>query len=90
MALSAVGILFARLSICYNEVLSELLWDDLPSERALGNLRLALDQLRPRFAGFLAITPYTVAIRDDLAYWLDADALRRGLAGDAAESAAAL
>ncbi len=72
------------------EVLSELLWDDLSPERALGNLRLVLNQLRAHFAGFLAISRYTVAIRANANYWLDVDAFARGLTSDPAGADAAL
>jgi DNA-binding SARP family transcriptional activator/predicted ATPase len=72
------------------EVLSELLWDDLRPERALGNVRLVLNQLRPRFARFLAVTRYTVALRDDVPCWLDVDALEQGIAGDEVALAEAL
>ncbi|NTW01658.1 MAG: hypothetical protein HGA19_10140, partial [Oscillochloris sp.] len=71
------------------ELLSELLWDDLSPERAGGNLRLVLNQLRPHFAPFLDITRNSVAIRDGV-YWLDLNALQHGLAGDADAVASAL
>lgn len=71
------------------ELLSDLLWDDLSPERAAGNLRLTLNQLRPRFAPFLDITRYSVAIHNGV-YWLDLNALQEGLAGDADAAACAL
>lgn len=53
------------------ETLAELLWNDLPAERAAGNLRLTLNQLRKHFAPFLDITRQTIAFRQDVEYWLD-------------------
>jgi DNA-binding SARP family transcriptional activator/predicted ATPase len=62
------------------ETLAELLWDDLSAERAAGNLRLILNQLRKRFARFLDITRYTIAIRHDVERWVDVDEFARLLA----------
>lgn len=53
------------------EALAELLWDDLPPERAAGNLRLTLTQLRKHCEPFLDITRQTVALRTDAECWLD-------------------
>ncbi|MBV9789755.1 MAG: hypothetical protein JOZ51_16330, partial [Chloroflexi bacterium] len=66
------------------ETLADLLWDDLPAERAAGNLRLALNQLRKRFAPFLDITRQTVALRQDVPYWLDAQAFAQLVTAKAA------
>ncbi|HEU4326471.1 MAG TPA: BTAD domain-containing putative transcriptional regulator [Roseiflexaceae bacterium] len=56
------------------EALADLLWDDLPPERAAGNLRLALTQLRKRCDPFLDVSRQTVALRSDASCWLDLDA----------------
>ena len=53
------------------EALADLLWDDLPAERAAGNLRLTLNHLRKRFAPFLDITRQTIALRQDVTCWVD-------------------
>ncbi len=55
------------------EALADLLWDDLPPERAAGNLRLALTQLRKHCDLFLDVTRQTVALRSDADCWLDLD-----------------
>ncbi len=62
------------------ETLAELLWDDLPAERAAGNLRLTLNQLRKHAAPFLDITRQTIAMRDDMVCWLDVEMFARVLA----------
>ncbi|HEY0736421.1 MAG TPA: BTAD domain-containing putative transcriptional regulator [Herpetosiphonaceae bacterium] len=64
------------------ETLAELLWDDLPAERAAGNLRLTLNQLRKSFAPFLDITRQTIALRQDVPCWSDVQTLAAGLAGE--------
>jgi DNA-binding SARP family transcriptional activator len=69
------------------ETLADLLWDDLPAERAAGNLRLTLNQLRKRLAPFLDITRHTIAIRPDLARWVDVDEFARLLATTPQDSA---
>jgi len=56
------------------EALADLLWDDLSPERAAGNLRLTLTQLRKRCEPFLDVTRQTVALRSDAECWLDVDA----------------
>ena len=55
------------------EALAALLWDDLPAERAAGNLRLTLTQLRKHCEPFLDVTRQTVALRRDADCWLDVD-----------------
>jgi DNA-binding SARP family transcriptional activator/predicted ATPase len=62
------------------EALADLLWDDLPAERAAGNLRLTLNQLRKRFAPFLDITRQTIAFRQDVECRLDVEAFARRIA----------
>lgn len=61
----------------YRETLADLLWDELPAERAASNLRLALNQLRKHFAPFLDITRQTIAFRQDVECWLDVEAFAR-------------
>ncbi|GAB4195728.1 MAG: BTAD domain-containing putative transcriptional regulator [Roseiflexaceae bacterium] len=55
------------------ETLAELFWDDLPAERAAGNLRLTLTQLRKHCEPFLDVTRQTVALRPDADCRLDLD-----------------
>ncbi len=62
------------------ETLAELLWDDLPPERAAGNLRLTLNQLRKHVAPFLDVNRQTIAIRQDGNYWLDVQAFAGAVA----------
>lgn len=73
------------------ETLAALLWDDLPTERAAGNLRLTLNQLRKHVAPFLDITRQTVGIRRDGSVDVDALALEQAsTGGDSAALTAAL
>lgn len=47
------------------EVLAEMFWDDLPAERAAGNFRNILSNLRQNLDPFLLITRQTVAINPE-------------------------
>jgi DNA-binding SARP family transcriptional activator len=47
------------------EALAELFWDDMTAERAAGNPRLVLNQLRQRLAPYLDVTRQTIALRRD-------------------------
>jgi DNA-binding SARP family transcriptional activator/predicted ATPase len=77
------------------ETLADLLWDDLPAERAAGNLRLTLNQLRKHFAPFLDVTRQTIALRQDVECYLDVREFTQILAarshdGDMLDNALAL
>jgi DNA-binding SARP family transcriptional activator/predicted ATPase len=56
------------------ETLAELFWNDLPAERAAGNLRLILTYLRKHCEPFLDITRQTIGLRSDVGCWLDLEA----------------
>lgn len=62
------------------EVLAEMFWDDLPAERAAGNFRNILSNLRQNLDPFLLVTRQTVAINPESDVSLDVreldDALR--------------
>jgi len=64
------------------EALAELFWDDLTAERAAGNLRLILNQLRQRLAPFLDVTRQTIALRSDAPYTVDVHAFACALADE--------
>ncbi len=64
------------------ETLAELFWDDLAPDRAAGNLRLILNQLRQHFAPFLDVTRQTIALRGDTPCLVDAQTFERTLAGE--------
>ena len=51
--------------------LAALLWGDLPEEKARGNLRKALQQLRNQIGGHLSIDRYTIAIQENAGCWTD-------------------
>lgn len=53
------------------EVLAEMFWDDLPAERAAGNFRNILSNLRQNLDPFLLVTRQTVAINPDSDVSLD-------------------
>jgi ABC-type oligopeptide transport system substrate-binding subunit/DNA-binding SARP family transcriptional activator len=61
------------------ELLADLLWDDLPQERALANLRVVLSHLRKHLTPYLQISREHVAIDPDANIWLDASELEKGL-----------
>jgi DNA-binding SARP family transcriptional activator/predicted ATPase/Tfp pilus assembly protein PilF len=61
------------------ETLADLFWDDLAGERALGNLRLTLNQLGKPFAPLLVSTRQTIALRNDVLLSLDTLTLERTL-----------
>lgn len=59
-------------------VLAGLLWGDLPEEDACANLRKVLSNLRDLVGDHLQITPHTVTLDRERAYWLDvAEFLKR-------------
>ena len=53
------------------EVLGQLLWDDLPQDRTLANLRMALSSLQQQMESFLVVTRYSLGINPDSIYRLD-------------------
>lgn len=57
------------------EVLAEMLWNDLPQERALANLRTVLSSLQAQLAPFLTVTRQTIGMNPDSNYWLDVNTL---------------
>src|SRR5258708_14886829 len=61
------------------EHLARLLWDDLPPDRAMANLRTALSNLQSQLADYLVVTRQTVMIDPDSSCWLDALELSEAL-----------
>jgi len=61
------------------ELLAEMLWDDLPQDRAMGNLRTALSSLQRRLAPYLSITRQTVGLNAETDIWLDVQTLETEL-----------
>jgi predicted ATPase/DNA-binding SARP family transcriptional activator len=59
------------------EVLIDLLWDDLPADRARANLSLLLTTLRQQLGPYLLATRSTVAFDPQQPCWLDAVELER-------------
>ena len=57
------------------EVLSDLLWDDLPQDRSLSYLRTALTSLQRQLAPFLQVSRHTIAINPAADIWLDSKIL---------------
>jgi predicted ATPase/DNA-binding SARP family transcriptional activator len=57
------------------EVLADLLWDDLPLERARGNLSVLLTSLRKKLKPYFQITRTSVAFDTSHSYFLDAEEL---------------
>jgi predicted ATPase/DNA-binding SARP family transcriptional activator len=53
------------------EVLGQLLWDDLPQDRTLANLRMALSSLQQQVESHLVVTRYSLAIDPDSGYGMD-------------------
>lgn len=53
------------------EVLGQMLWDDLPQDRTLANLRMALSSLQQQMPDSVLVTRYSLAINPDSPYWLD-------------------
>lgn len=64
------------------EALADLFWDDLPAERAAGNLRLILNQLRQRLAPYLDVTRQTIGLRGDAPCLVDVHTFAQALADD--------
>ncbi len=61
------------------EVLASMLWDDLPQERSMSNLRTVLSSLQSRLAPYLNITRQTISINPEADIWLDAQVLETTL-----------
>ncbi|HEY3229007.1 MAG TPA: tetratricopeptide repeat protein [Roseiflexaceae bacterium] len=59
------------------EVLIDLLWDNLPADRARANLSLLLTTLRQQIGPYLLATRSTVAFDQQRPYWLDVVELER-------------
>lgn len=51
--------------------LATLLWDDLPQDRALGNLSVLLNSLRKQVEPFLVISRNEIAFQTESPHWLD-------------------
>ncbi len=66
------------------EMLADLLWDDLPQNRALSYLRTALASLQKQLAPYLLVTRHSIGIHPERDVWLDAAVLEQAL--DAAEA----
>jgi ABC-type oligopeptide transport system substrate-binding subunit/DNA-binding SARP family transcriptional activator len=62
------------------EVLAEMFWEERTGERALGNLRVALSNLRKHAGDYLLIDRTTAAIDPQADVWLDVTALEKALA----------
>lgn len=67
------------------EVLADLLWDDLPQNKALGNLRVLLANLRKTLDPYVTITRQSAAWNVDSDYRLDLTNLEEMLALTRAE-----
>ncbi len=61
------------------EMLAELLWDELTTERALGNLRTALSNIQAHLPDYLLTSRQTVMANPAKAVWFDALELMRVL-----------
>ncbi len=61
------------------DVVATLFWDDLPQQKALGNLRVLLSNLRKHVGPHVTITRQTVAFNGDSHYRLDLADLEREL-----------
>ena len=74
------------------ESLADLLWDELPQDRAMNNLRVVLSNLRKFLGDHLHITREKVTMNPEKNYWVDAADLERNLnrALDSAASTGAL
>jgi predicted ATPase/DNA-binding SARP family transcriptional activator len=68
------------------EVLADLLWDDLPLERARGNLSVLLTSLRKKLKDYFQITRTSVAFDASQPYVLDAQELETTLTRAQAEA----
>jgi ABC-type oligopeptide transport system substrate-binding subunit/DNA-binding SARP family transcriptional activator len=69
------------------EVLAEIFWPERPSERALGNLRVALAGLRKHAGEYLLVQRDTLSIDPDANVWLDVRELEARLAAGQIEAA---
>ncbi len=75
------------------DVLAGLLWSEMPQQRAAGNLRVVLSNLRDLFPEYLSIEQHTVAFDATCPYWLDVAAFETLLAAgdlDSLQQATAL
>ena len=61
------------------DVLADLLWDELPQKRAMGNLRVMLHSLRQQLGSFIEISRTTVEMNPHSQYWVDAAQLEKDL-----------
>ena len=57
------------------EFLANLLWGELPQERAMANVRLTLNNLRNIFGEVFEANRQIVGIRPETSYWLDVEHL---------------
>ena len=62
------------------ELLVELLWEDRPHRRAMGNLRVVLSSLRKEVGHYLTIKRTTAAVAQEADLWLDASQLEEAVA----------
>jgi adenylate cyclase len=72
------------------DVLADLLWDDLPQPRALGNLRVVLHSLRKQLDPYVTVTRDAVALNPEAAIWLDVAEFEEKLSEGRIEEAVAL
>lgn len=63
------------------EILVDLFWDGLPQQKALGNLRVLLANLRKALAPYVTITRQSAAVNQESAYHLDLADLEEALGG---------
>ncbi|MBV7339467.1 AAA family ATPase [Chloroflexi bacterium TSY] len=61
------------------DILANLLWADMPEQKARHSLRSALHNLRSLVGSHLIITRETVAFNRETPYWLDVEIVRAGL-----------
>src|SRR5579859_1308464 len=62
------------------ELLFNLLWDDLPQERAMGNLRTILSNLQQQLGPYLVVNRTSVALNPESAWWLDVAEIENAIA----------
>jgi len=61
------------------ELLLTLLWDDLPQERALSNLRTLLSNLQKQVGPYLVVDRKTIGLNLESAWWLDVVAVENAI-----------
>ncbi|MCL7454449.1 MAG: hypothetical protein M8467_15535, partial [Anaerolineae bacterium] len=69
------------------EVLAEMFWPERTSERSLGNLRVALSNLRKQVGEYLLIDRDTLSLDPEAGVWLDVAELETALTADQIERA---